>query len=67
MRFAYVEVLTDGSIVVGECESRPERLPDGRIRLREQWRRHGPHRDSGVSVIEEATPARAEAREGQRV
>ncbi|SCF15623.1 hypothetical protein GA0070216_105368 [Micromonospora matsumotoense] len=57
VRFAYLEVLTDGTIVVGECVSRPERLPDGRIRLREQWRRHGPRRDSGVSVIEEAVPA----------
>ncbi|MGC4892316.1 hypothetical protein [Micromonospora sp. DT31] len=57
VRFAYLEVLTDGTIVVGECVSRPERLPDGRIRLREQWRRHGPRPDSGVSVIEEATAA----------
>ncbi|GAA3346926.1 hypothetical protein GCM10020358_59810 [Amorphoplanes nipponensis] len=54
IRFAYHEVLADGSVVVGECVSRPERLPDGRIRLREEWVRHGPHRDSGISVIEEA-------------
>ena len=56
VRFAYHEVLVDGSVVVGECVSRPERLPDGRIRLREEWTRHGPRRDSGVSVVEEAAP-----------
>ncbi|MBQ1059308.1 hypothetical protein DLJ60_02120 [Micromonospora chalcea] len=66
VRFAYLEVLTDGTIVVGECESRPERLPDGRIRLREQWRRHGPRQDSGVSVIEEAAPALAAGQESRR-
>ncbi len=54
VRFAYHEVLLDGSVVVGECVSRPERLPDGRIRLREEWVRHRPRRDSGISVIEEA-------------
>ncbi len=54
VRFAYHEVLVDGSVVVGECVSRPERLPDGRIRLREEWVRHGPRPDRGISVIEEA-------------
>ncbi|MFC7546959.1 hypothetical protein [Plantactinospora sp. GCM10030261] len=66
VRFAYLEVLTDGTIVVGECVSRPERLPDGRIRLRENWRRHGPRRDSGVSVIEEAAPTLVGPRKGGR-
>ncbi|NJC14899.1 hypothetical protein F4558_004725 [Micromonospora profundi] len=62
VRFAYMEVLSDGAIVVGECVSHPERLPDGRIRLREEWRRHGPRPDSGVSVIEEVAPAFAAQR-----
>ncbi|WP_240956517.1 hypothetical protein [Micromonospora sp. HNM0581] len=51
--FAYCMVLDDGRIVVGECHSTPEILPDGRIVLHETWRRHGVHAASGVSQIEE--------------
>src|SRR5687768_1690268 len=42
LRFAYCQVLLDGTVVSGDCVSRPQRLPDGRIRLREEWRRHSP-------------------------
>jgi hypothetical protein len=53
LRFAYCQVLRDGTVVAGDCVSRPERLPDGRLRLREEWTRHAPRRASGVSVVDE--------------
>jgi hypothetical protein len=53
LRFAYSQVLVDGSVVSGECVSHPERLPDGRIRLREEWQRHSPGSARGISFVEE--------------
>jgi hypothetical protein len=61
IRFAYCQVLVDGRVVAGECVSRPARLPDGRIRLREEWQRYGPHADRGVSIVDE-TPSSQPAR-----
>ncbi len=58
LRFAYCQVLTDGTVVAGDCVSRPEWLPDGRIRLREEWRRHSPRTDSGVSIVDEIATTR---------
>ncbi|GAB2721460.1 hypothetical protein [Kitasatospora kifunensis] len=51
LTLAYAQVLTDGRVVSGECVSTPELLADGRIRLREQWRRADG--SSGTSWIEE--------------
>jgi len=48
---AYCMVTADGRVISGGCVSTPELLPDGRIRLVEQWRRLDG--DSGVSRIEE--------------
>jgi hypothetical protein len=53
IRFAYCQVLVDGSVVAGDCVSRPERLADGRIRLREEWQRYGAHAARGVSIVDE--------------
>ena len=53
LRFAYSQVLADGTVVSGECVSHPERLPDGRIRLREEWQRHSPRSVRGVSIVDE--------------
>lgn len=53
LSLAYCQVLASGEVVAGECTSTPELLPDGRIRLREEWRRHGAAGGSGVSYIEE--------------
>ncbi|MEU7161417.1 hypothetical protein [Streptomyces chrestomyceticus] len=48
---AYCQVLADGEVVSGQCVSHPERLADGRLRLREEWSRaDGSH---GTSYIEE--------------
>ena len=51
LTLAYCQVLTTGEVVSGECRSTPQRLADGRIRLREEWRRHTG--ESGVSYIDE--------------
>ena len=51
LRLAYGQVLDDGCVVSGECVSVPEVLADGRVRLREQWRRADG--TSGISSIEE--------------
>ena len=52
----YCQRLHDGSLVTGRCRSTPEVLPDGRIRLREDWERLGPHAATGVSYIVEVSP-----------
>jgi hypothetical protein len=46
-------MIENNVVVAGHCTSTPERLPDGRIRLREQWRRFTPSALAGVSYLEE--------------
>jgi hypothetical protein len=53
LRFAYCQLLDDGSVMSGACTSYPTVHPDGRIRLDEHWERFGEHADKGTSVIEE--------------
>ncbi|HZN19492.1 MAG TPA: hypothetical protein VFB84_15130 [Micromonosporaceae bacterium] len=53
LRLAYTQVLTDGRVVAGECVSTPEVLPDGRLRLREEWQRFDETSSAGISYIEE--------------
>jgi hypothetical protein len=53
IEFTYTMVLADGSILAGHCESAPEMLPDGRVRLHERWERYGAHAASGTSELEE--------------
>ena len=47
----YCQVMADGAVVSGRCTTTPTLLPDGRLRLSEQWQRIDG--SSGVSVIEE--------------
>jgi hypothetical protein len=49
----YGHVNTSGELMTGECSSVPELLPDGRVRLREEWRWTSGDRSSGRSVVEE--------------
>jgi len=49
----YGHVNASGEIMTGECRSMPEVLPDGRIRLHEEWRWTSGDRSSGRSVVEE--------------
>jgi len=51
MRYAHVNAA--GAMMTGVCESTPEVLPDGRIRLHERWRWTGGGQGAGESVIEE--------------
>jgi len=53
IEFTYTMVLTDGEVLAGRCRSTPEVLPDGRVRLHEQWERYGRHAATGTSELEE--------------
>jgi hypothetical protein len=53
LEFAYTMVLDDGRVISGRCESTPELLGDGRVRLHERWERFAPHADTGAAVLEE--------------
>lgn len=60
LRMSYSQVLAGGEVVSGSCRTTPQVLPDGRLRLREEWQRHGAASSQGVSYIEElpgASPA----------
>lgn len=54
MRYRHVN--SNGEIMTGECESKPELLPDGRLRLHETWRWTSGDRSKGSSVVEEFYP-----------
>jgi hypothetical protein len=57
MRWQYVN--TEGQLKTGMCQSTPEVLSDGRIRLHESWQTtDGPER-RGTSVVEELRPTRS--------
>jgi hypothetical protein len=56
LEFTYTMVLADGSLLAGHCESTPEFLPDGRIRLHERWERYGPQAATGASQLDEIAP-----------
>ena len=53
MRYQHVSV--DGNFKSGRCQSRPESLPDGRLRLHERWRWTDGAEGEGVSIIEEVS------------
>ena len=49
----YQHVNATGALMTGECRTTPEVLPDGRLRLHEEWRWTSGDRSSGTSVVEE--------------
>lgn len=49
----YAQVSTAGEVKTGRCLSTPEVLPDGRVRLHEQWQWTEGGRGAGQSVVEE--------------
>lgn len=58
LRFCYHHVLDDvGVLRSGVCESRPEILPDGRIRMHECWRWTLGASGAGEAIVEEIIPA----------
>lgn len=50
---AYHHMTKKGEIKAGQCTSRPEVLPDGRLRLYESWILNTETQEKGTSVIEE--------------
>ncbi len=51
MRYHHVNL--DGFLMTGRCKSRPEILPNGKIRLHERWQWTCGTHAKGTSVIEE--------------
>ena len=49
----YQHLTVDGELKTGECQSVPEQLDDGRLRLRETWQWTCGSRASGSSIVEE--------------
>lgn len=49
----YQHVNRRGELMTGKCRSTPERMADGRIRLREEWQWTSGDRSAGTSVVEE--------------
>lgn len=49
----YQHLNTAGELMTGRCHSTPEVLPDGRLRLYEQWQWTSGDGSVGTSVIEE--------------
>jgi len=49
----YHHVNNDGALMLGKCQSRPEVLPDGRLKYCESWQWLSGDGSSGYSEIEE--------------
>lgn len=49
----YHHINRDGEIMTGLCQSTPEILEDGRIRLQEEWKWTSGDQSCGKSIIEE--------------
>jgi hypothetical protein len=62
LELSYCMVLDDNAVVSGRCASKADRLPDGRIRVHEEWTRFTPGPDSGVSQLEEVAAGCVEPR-----
>lgn len=56
LEFRYHQLTVDGELQSGVCSSRPEMLPDGRVRLHETWRWTSGEKGAGTSVLEELPP-----------
>lgn len=56
----YQHINTKGELMTGVCESTPEVLPDGRIRMREEWRWTSGDMSAGASVVEEVSDRQSE-------
>ena len=56
MRYSHVN--REGRLMTGRCDSVPELLPDGRLRLHESWRWTSGDLSSGESIVEEVRSER---------
>ncbi|OUJ74900.1 n-acetylglutamate synthase [Hymenobacter crusticola] len=50
---AYHQINVSGDLMTGTCNSRPEVLPNGKIRLHENWQWTSGDQSQGQSIIEE--------------
>jgi hypothetical protein len=53
LELLYHHLTNGGELRSGHCRSRPEQLPDGRLRLHEKWEWTWGDRSNGESVVEE--------------
>ena len=53
LEMRYQHLNTKGELMTGKCFSTPETLPDGRIRLFEEWQWTSGDFSSGTSIVEE--------------
>lgn len=53
LNMRYQHVNTDGKLMTGICHSIPEILPNGKLRLYENWQWTSGDQSSGTSIIEE--------------
>ncbi|MDQ3803917.1 MAG: n-acetylglutamate synthase [Acidobacteriota bacterium] len=53
LEMSYSHVNRGGELMTGRCKSRPEVLPDGRLRLHESWQWTSGDFSQGESVVEE--------------
>ncbi|KAL3925952.1 MAG: hypothetical protein SGILL_000053 [Bacillariaceae sp.] len=51
MRYHHID--TDGNLMTGICRSCPEIMPDGRLRLNENWQWTCGDNSMGTSTLEE--------------
>jgi hypothetical protein len=54
MRYSHVN--REGELMTGRCQSRPEVLPDGRLKLHERWQWTSGDFSQGESIVEEIRP-----------
>lgn len=51
--FRYHQINTSGDLMTGQCQSVPEQLPNGKIRLYETWQWTSGDHSSGTSIVDE--------------
>ena len=53
LKMRYQHLTPDGELMTGWCETTPEILPNGKMRLHEKWKWTCGHRERGRSILDE--------------
>jgi hypothetical protein len=53
IEMTYQQINNNGELMTGKCQSTPEVLPNGKIRLHEKWQWTSGDCSSGESILEE--------------
>lgn len=53
IQMRYHQVNRKGELLTGVCASKPERMPNGKVRLHESWKWTSGDLSSGTSILEE--------------